>query len=84
MGAATFMMAGLSPTTALGIGVAGGITTLVSKQGRDLATFSNEMALLDDDVKNAHLIRSRPASGRPPPCSGYHPADAQRSMQAKA
>jgi hypothetical protein len=55
MGLALFAAAGLPALTALGIGVCGGVSAFVSKYGRDLTCFSDEMAQLDDDVRNAHL-----------------------------
>lgn len=56
MGMMLFMAAGVPAVTALGIGVAGGITTFVSKQGRDLAVFSDEMSERDDAVRNLNLV----------------------------
>ena len=56
MGTALFIAAGLPAITALGIGVVGGITTFVSKQGRDLACFSDEMSWRDEAVKNLNLV----------------------------
>ena len=56
MGTVLFIAAGLPAITALGIGVVGGITTFVSKQGRDLACFSDEMSWRDEAVKNLNLV----------------------------
>lgn len=56
MGFVLFMAAGLPALTALGIGVCGGVTTFVSKQGRNLLCFSDDVAQFDDDVKNARML----------------------------
>jgi len=56
MGTATFLAADLPALTALGIGVVGGITTFVSKQGRDLACVSDELSERDDVVRNLNLV----------------------------
>ncbi|MCR5865685.1 hypothetical protein [Aquincola sp. J276] len=56
LGFVLFTAAGLPALTALGVGVCGAAITFASKHGRDLLCFSDAMAQLDDDVKNARLL----------------------------
>ena len=55
LGFGMFLAAGLPAMTAFGIGVCGGVTAFVSKQGRGLAVFSDGQSEADGDFKNLTL-----------------------------